>query len=96
MQGIRTPFSVLKGVLVNAIASIKEAGGEARAQPFQHLLENFENDVQRWRELRQADITPIIEEEFSRLSKEMDIIKAGAREGVEKVEAQIAYIKHEQ
>ena len=70
-KGTRTSFASWRPKFFRAIESIWDVGGATEAESLEELISSLEKDIDEWSNLRQLDLTPLIEAELERLSEQM-------------------------
>jgi archaellum component FlaC len=93
LKGLRTPFNSLKTILARSVDNIRDVGGDERAKIFEQTVVGFEKDINVWRELTQADLSPLIAEEVNRLVSKMQEARNEAQSRVVELSQSLEAVK---
>ena len=66
-----TSFASWRPIFSRVIESIQDIGGITEAESLEELINRLEKDIGEWNNLRQLDLTPLVEAKLERLSEQM-------------------------
>ena len=70
-KSTHTFFASWRLIFSRTIESNQDVGGATEAESLEELINNLEKDISEWSNLRQLDLTPMLEAELERLSGQM-------------------------
>ena len=70
-KSTHTSFASCRVIFFRAIEYIRDVGGDAKAEFLKEMVNNLERDIDEWNNLRQLDLTPLVEAKLERLAEQM-------------------------
>jgi len=70
-KSTRTSFASWRLIFSQAIESIRDVGGATETESLEELIKNLEKNISEWNNLRQLNLTPMVEAELECLSEQM-------------------------
>jgi len=69
-KSTRTSFASWR-VISRVIENIRDVGGVAKVESLEEVVNNLERDIDEWNNLRQLDLTSLVEDELERFAEQM-------------------------